>query len=179
MKVLLLNGSPRKGNTCAALDALKKGIGDGTELELKEIYADQVSVSPCIACENCGCQSHCVSDDDTNDVIGAVLEADALVFATPVYWWGMTAQMKLIIDKFYSQATNLAKRIKKVGIIVVGEAAQGDTQYDLIAKQFECICNHLGWKIAFSNSYSAGAAGDLAGNAEAMAEIEGLGKLLG
>ena len=41
----------------------------------------------------------CVAADDTNRVIDSLVDADMIVFGTPVYWWGMTAQLKLVIDK--------------------------------------------------------------------------------
>ena len=110
------------------------------------------------------------------EMIDAIAEADMLVFATPVYWWGVTAQLKLIIDKMYSKCEVLKATNKKVGIIAIGEAEQEDPQYELIAKQFECICEYLGWKIIFSKSYTAGAAGELAENKEAVAELEVLWK---
>lgn len=177
MKALLLNGSPRKGNTCAALDALKKGMANIQGLELEEVVAEQVSVSPCIACESCGSNSHCVFEDDTNDIVDAVVAADILVFATPVYWWGMTAQLKTIIDKFYSRSKDLHNLKKKVGVIVIGEAQQDDPQYEIIPKQFACICNYLGWEIAFSKTYTAAAADDLTKSDETLKEIESLGQL--
>ena len=50
MKVLLLNGSPRKGNTYAALEAVKKDLENVSDIQVKEIIASDVNVSPCIAC---------------------------------------------------------------------------------------------------------------------------------
>ena len=178
MKALLLNGSPRKGNTCAALDALKRGMENISGAEIREVAAAEVSVSGCIACEQCADAGKCVFDDDANWIVDAVVEADVVVFATPVYWWGVTAQLKLIIDKLYSQGSRLKECSKKVGIIVIGEAAQDDPQYEIIARQFECICDYLGWDIAFCSTHTAGAADELAGNAAAMAEMKGLWKTL-
>ena len=178
MKALLLNGSPRQGNTYAALEALKKGFANIEGLEVGEIEATNVDVSPCVACDTCADTGKCVFDDDTNEVIEAVLEADMIVFATPVYWWGITAQLKLIIDKLYSKSSALKEVSKKVGIIAIGEAEQDDPQYGLIAKQFDCICDHLGWDIVFCNTYTAGDVSDLAGNEAAIAEIEGLWKTI-
>ena len=178
MKALLLNGSPRQGNTYAALEALKKGLANIEGLEVGEIEATNVDVSPCVACDTCGETGKCVFDDDTNEVIAAVEEADVVVFATPVYWWGITAQLKLIIDKMYSRGAALQAAKKKVGIIAIGEADQEDIQYELIAKQFEAICGYLGWEITFCNTYTAAAVGDLAANENAMAEIEGLWKTI-
>lgn len=174
MKALLLNGSPRKGNTCTALDALKKGMRNISDLEIREVKANDVSVSPCIACEKCGTNSHCVYKDDTNDIVEAVAEADIIVFATPVYWWGVTAQLKTIIDKFYCKVESLHNLKKKIGVIVIGEADQDDPQYEIIPKQFACICDYLGWDLAFSKTYTAAAADDLAKSEESIKEIEAL-----
>ncbi len=178
MKALLLNGSPRQGNTHAALEALKKGLANIDGLEIGEIAATDVDVAPCVACDTCGESGRCIFDDDTNDVVAAVEEADIVVFATPVYWWGVSAQLKLIIDKFYSRASKLEECTKKVGVIAIGEAEQDDAQYSLISMQFHCICRYLGWDVAFCNTYTAGEAGELAKNAEAMAELEELWKTL-
>lgn len=176
MKALLLNGSPRKGNTCSALDALKKGMKNIPDLEIREVKANDVSVSPCIACEGCSADGRCVFDDDTNEVIDAVAAADLIVFASPVYWWGVTAQLKTVIDKFYCKAASLHNLKKKVGVIVIGEATQDDPQYEIIPKQFACICDYLGWEIVFSKTYTAAAADDLAKSEENMKEIQSLWK---
>lgn len=174
MKTLIFNGSPRKGNTCVAIDAVIKGMDAAGGFEIDVIEADNVSVSGCIACMNCGCVGNCVFDDDTNDIIDAVEAADAIIFATPVYWWGMTAQLKLIVDKFYCRFEKLATMPKKVGVIVIGESEQDDPQYKLIPKQFECICEYLGWDMLFAKTYTAGEAGVLAQDEDAVAELEGL-----
>lgn len=176
MKALLFNGSPRKGNTCAALDALKKGMKHMQDVEIQEVNAEDVSVSPCMACLICDRDGYCTFDDDTNDIIDAVLEADVIVFATPVYWWGMTAQLKVIIDKFYSRSKRLQDLDKKVGVLVIGEAEQDDPQYEIIPKQFACICDYLGWEIVFSKTFTAADVDDLAKSEESIKEIEGLWK---
>ena len=59
-----------------------------------------------------------VDQDDTNPTIEKIAEADMIIFATPVYWWRMSAQLKLIIDKCYCRGLQLKN--KKVGTIVVG-----------------------------------------------------------
>lgn len=176
MKVLLLNGSPRQGNTVAALEALKKGLVNIDDVQITRVDANEVSVSPCIACDACKTGEKCVFDDDTNEIVDEAISSDLIVFATPVYWWGITAQLKLIIDKFYSQAEKLHELKKKIGIIVIGEAEQDDPQYQIIPKQFKCICDYLGWDIKFSKTYTAAGSNDLAENNEVMAELSELWK---
>ena len=79
----------------------------------------------------------CIRDrDDTNPTIDKITAADVILFATPVYWWGMSAQLKLIIDKCYCRGLQLKN--KKVGTIVVGGSPVDSIQYELIDKQFDC-----------------------------------------
>ena len=174
MKALLLNGSPRQGNTAAALEALKKGFANISDIQITQVNANDVSVSPCIACESCKSGEKCVSDDDTNEIVDVAVGSDIIVFATPVYWWGITAQLKLLMDKMYSQSSRLHELDKKIGVIVIGEAEQDDPQYRIIPEQFRCICDYLGWEMRFCRTYTAAGTGDLAADAEAMTEIEGL-----
>lgn len=174
MKVLLLNGSPRQGNTVAALDALKRGLKNIKAVQITRVDANEVSVAPCIACNACQSGGKCVFDDDTNDIVDEAVASDVIVFATPVYWWGITAQLKVIIDKFYSQGEKLHELRKKIGIIVIGEADQSDKQYEIIPAQFKCICDYLGWDIKFCQTYTAAGSNDLAENPQAMAELENL-----
>ena len=178
MKMLLVNGSPRKGNTCTALTALKEGLANVPQLEITQIDAASVAIAPCKACEYCREHGLCLDEDDTNRVISAVAEADTLILATPVYWWGVSAQLKLLIDKFYSQAEALAAKSKTVGLLMVGQAATDDLQYSLISRQIQCICEYLSWKLAFARAFSADGPQELAENKAALEEIEQLWKLL-
>ena len=87
--------------------------------------------------------NRCVDKDDTNPTIDKIASADMILFATPVYWWGMSAQLKLIIDKCYCRGLQLKN--KKVGTIVVGGSPVGSIQYELIDKQFDCMAKYLSW----------------------------------
>lgn len=178
---MLLNGSPRKGNIHTALEAFKEGLGEQIGLEnvqVKTIQANDVSVSCCIACDSCGKEGDCVFDDDTNSVISDIIEADVLIFATPVYWWGMSAQLKLIVDKFYSRQTSLRKKAKKIGIIITGQLPAHNIQYRLIGQQIKCISDFLKWQVVFEKAYSAYDPGDLADNRKAISELKALAKTL-
>ena len=99
-----------------------------------------------------------------------------ILFATPVYWWGMSAQLKLIIDKCYCRGLQLKN--KKVGTIVVGGSPVGSIQYELIDKQFDCMAKYLSWDMLFKKSYYATARGELEKNKDSMNELEGIGKNL-
>ena len=99
-----------------------------------------------------------------------------ILFATPVYWWGMSAQLKLIIDKCYCRSLQLKN--KKVGTIVVGGSPVDSIQYELIDKQFDCMAKYLSWDMVFQKSYYATASDELAKNKDSIKELENIGKNL-
>lgn len=172
MKIVVINGSARKGNTLTAINAFVKGAEEKNKIEI--IEPDKLNISPCMGCGVCQCHKGCVAKDDTNPTIDEIAAADMILFATPVYWWGMTGQLKLVIDKCYCRGMQM--KGKKVGFIVVGGATTDNIQYELIGKQFECMAEYLSWDILFSKSYSANGKDELAKNVDAMEELETLGK---
>ncbi|WP_432409126.1 flavodoxin family protein [Wukongibacter sp. M2B1] len=178
MKVILLNGSPRmNGNTRSILKNIEHGINEnlgGSEVKLIDL--SKKDIKPCAACNGCiESGGRCVLNDDTAEVIKEIFEADAIVFGSPVYWWGMTAQMKAIIDKFNScQGLTASIKSKKVGIITIGEAPVDAYQYKLISDQYKCIFNYLNWEICFDESISANEPGDVDKNSSLMEKSRGL-----
>lgn len=171
MNIVVLNGSGRKGNTVAAIEAFSKGAS-AHSIEVIETY--KVNVAPCKGCGACGCYKGCVDQDDTNEVVDKLVAADLIIFATPVYWWGITAQLKMVLDKCYCRGAQL--KGKKVGLIVVGGSPVDNEQYELIRRQFACIEQYLDWKILFQQSYCANAIGSLAANEEVVKELIEIGK---
>ena len=172
MNILVLNGSPRKGNTVTAIHAFASGAKAKNEVEIVDTY--QLNVGPCLGCGACECHKGCIAKDDSNRIVDKLVAADMIVFATPVYWWGITAQMKMVLDKCYCKGLQLKN--KKVGVIVVGGSPVDNEQYRLIRSQFGCIAKYLGWDILFHKDYYASAKDDLAGNAEAVAELKAVGE---
>ena len=174
MKIVIINGSARKGNTLTAINAFIKGALEKNEIEI--IEPDKLNIAPCKGCDVCQCSKGCVDKDDTNSTIDKIAAADMILFATPVYWWGMSAQLKLIIDKCYCRGLQLKN--KKVGTIVVGGSPVGSIQYELIDKQFDCMAKYLSWDMLFKKSYYATARDELEKNKDSMNELEGIGKNL-
>ena len=174
MKVLIFNGSPRKGNTLTAIKALREGFSeraDAADIEVEVVDTEGKNIIPCKACNACGCMSRCIFADDSPEINEAVEAADVLIFATPVYWWGITAQLKLVIDKFYARASKF-KGSKKIGTVVIGEAELEDAEYEIIQKQFACIADYLEWDIAFAKSISANKPKDLAADEATLTELK-------
>lgn len=171
MKIVIINGSARKGNTLAAINAFGKGAEEKNEIEI--LAADKLQIAPCKGCGVCQCHKGCVDKDDTNPVINKIVAADIILFATPVYWWGISAQLKMVIDKCYCRGMQL--KGKKTGLIVVGGSPLDNVQYELIRRQFDCMAEYLSWEMLFQKSYYANAKDDLSKDGQAITELEKLG----
>ena len=84
VKILVLNGSPRKGNSVTAINAFAEGAKAKNEVEIVDTY--KLNVSPCMACGACECNKGCVAKDDSNMITDKAVNADMIVFVSPVYW---------------------------------------------------------------------------------------------
>lgn len=172
MKIVIVNGSARKGNTLAAIEAFVEGAKERHEVEM--IQPEKLTIDFCKGCGVCECHKGCVDKDDTNSTIDKIVAADLVVFATPVYWWGMSAQLKLIIDKCYCRGAQL--KGKKVGVFVVGGSPVEAEQYALIKAQFDCMAKFLAWDMLFYQSFYATAKDDLKKDATTVQTLVELGE---
>ena len=102
MKILGISCSPREnGNTVAMLnEVLKAAKDDGAEVELYSVAGK--NIQPCDGCWGCTKTGRCKIKDDGALLLDKMTEADGIIFGTPVYFWGMTAQAKAIIDRTIS-----------------------------------------------------------------------------
>ena len=172
MKIVIVNGSARKGNTLAAIEAFVDGAKGKHEIEI--IRPDRLNIAFCKGCDACECYKGCIVKDDTNPTIDKIAAADLIVFASPVYWWGLSAQTKLVIDKCYCRGSQL--KGKKVGVLVPGGSPVDAKQYAIIKDQFDCIADYLDWDLLFYKPFYATGAGELKNNAKAIGELVELGK---
>lgn len=77
MKIVIINGSARKGNTLTAIEAFVKGALEKNEIEV--IEPDRLHIAPCKGCETCQCYKGCVDSDDTNPTIDKIAAADMIL----------------------------------------------------------------------------------------------------
>ena len=178
MNILLISGSPRKnGNTNALLAQLAAGIQEAGRHTVETVDVTRMKIAPCLGCDGCKRgEKVCVQKDDTQALMEQMRKADFIIFGTPVYWWGMTAQLKLAIDRLYADSGVLKN--KPVGLIITGADDLDSPQYRLIREQFQCMAEYVGFTLQFTREISAGAAGEVLGRAELLQEIRDLGKSL-
>jgi multimeric flavodoxin WrbA len=99
LKVLGIMGSPRvKSNTDLLLDeALKGAESEGAEVE--KLLVDKLNISPCKEYNGCLRDGNCVIRDDMDDIYRKLLEAGIVVVASPMFFYGVTSQLKALIDR--------------------------------------------------------------------------------
>jgi multimeric flavodoxin WrbA len=99
MKVLGLFGSPRRGgNTDLLLEEALKGAGaEGAEVE--RLYLSDLNIMPCRECLQCFNNGHCIILDDMQKIYPKLLAADIIILASPIFFYGVTAWAKALIDR--------------------------------------------------------------------------------
>ena len=102
MKILILQGSPNTNGSTAIL-AREFAVGAqeaGHDVDIVNVAS--LDVAPCTGCVACGYGGPCAQYDDFDELREQILASDMLVFATPLYYYGMTAQLKAVVDRFCS-----------------------------------------------------------------------------
>ncbi len=125
MKILALSCSPRKqGNTAILLgEALKGAQDEGAEVELYSVSGK--TIEPCDGCGTCWETGECHIKDDMQELYKKLLEADGIIFGTPVYFYSMSAQAKAIIDRTMPLGRPGKSLANKVGGIVAVAGSLG------------------------------------------------------
>jgi len=136
MKVLMINGSPRKdGNTQGALNEMK-AIFEAEGIEVECLNVGKEIIRGCVACGGCGKLGKCVFDDDiVNEVAAKLEQADGLVLASPVYYASANGTLISLLDRlFYSSSFD---KTMKVGASVACARRGGITAtWDELNKYF-------------------------------------------
>lgn len=136
MKVLLINGSPRKGgNTSIALDEMLK-VFEEEGIETKLIRIGQLDIRGCIACGYCKKNNRCVFDDIVNETAPEFKECDGLVIASPVYYASANATLIAFLDRLFYSTPYIDKRMKVGASVVVARRGGLSATFDELNKYF-------------------------------------------
>jgi multimeric flavodoxin WrbA len=112
MKVIVLRGSPRRGgNSDTLADYFVKGVRETGEAEVLDFILNDMNIRLCQGCQSCATsEGHkCAIDDDMQEIHAVFADADIVVWATPMYWGYMTAQMKTALDRMEALAMDVEK----------------------------------------------------------------------
>ena len=120
MKIVILQGSPNiKGSTNLLVESFTKGAVEAGH-NVKRFDICNMGINPCIGCVACGYEGLCVIDDDNEIIKKEILDSDMIVFATPLYYYAMTSQLKAVIDRFCSYNSSLHSKKLKSALLAVG-----------------------------------------------------------
>lgn len=146
MKILILQGSPnRDGSTAMLADEFARGARQAGH-EVERVDVAHAGVRPCTGCVACGYGARpCVQRDGMDAIAEKVLGADLLALATPLYYYGMTAQLKVVIDRFC--ANNSAITARRLDAVLLADAWNADDwTFDALVAHYETLCRYLGMR---------------------------------
>ncbi len=186
MKVLAFNGSPRRGgNTEVLLSAVIEGMeAAGSEVELVRL-AD-LTISPCLNCGGCDKTGICVVKDDMIPLYEKMDSVQRIVFASPIYFYGVTAQAKAFIDRtqaawsrkyILKKKGEWSERPDKIGFFVSVAATKGEKVFDgavLTVRYFyDAVGFSYGGALLFKEIDGRG---EMARNVEKIQEAKAFGR---
>ena len=180
-RILILKGSPReKGNSSVLAEQVSAGAQEaGADVE--SIYLHSLDIRACDACEECAGAGMCVIKDDMQSLYPKIANADAIVLASPVYWFTISAQLKLCIDRLYAFQSSHWKEFagKKAAIVLTYGDSDLYTSGGINAiHTFETMFRFLGMKIDGMVYGTASDIGDVQKQPELMEHAYKLGQKL-
>ncbi len=139
MKIALLNGSPRRENTFAMVEAFRQGA-EAAGHEVEVLHVGKMKIGGCLGCEYCHGKGEgkCIQKDDFEKLLPAYTESDMIVFASPIYYFSMTAQMQAAIQRVYCIGKP-AKATKAALLLSSGAGA-----YDSAIAQYKSYMGYAG-----------------------------------
>jgi multimeric flavodoxin WrbA len=180
--VLILKGSPREnGNSNVLAGEVERGAREaGAEVE--SLMLHHMDIRPCDACDACQETGVCIVKDDMQKVYPLLEKADAILIASPVYWFTISAQAKLCIDRWYALESpqGNALRGKQIGIVLTYGDNDLYTSGGINAiHTFECMFRYIGAEIAGMVYGSAQHIGDVEKQPGLIERAYQLGQQLG
>ena len=142
MKIVILQGSPnKKGSTNILVENFSKGA-EAAGHSVIRFDLDEMNIRPCTGCVTCGYEGPCILHDDNQKIREAVLDADMIVFATPLYYYGMSAQLKIVTDRFCAYNSSITRKHLKAALLAV--AWNSDTwTFDALEAHYETLLRYL------------------------------------
>jgi multimeric flavodoxin WrbA len=178
MKVLLLNGSPRReGNTHIALAEVAKGLAE-FEIETIPVWIGNDAVRGCIACDKCKTLGKCVFTDDLYEKIREYIDqADGYVIGSPVYYAGPNGSLCALLDRVFRSCSKQME-FKPAASVAVCRRGGASTTFDRLNKYFTInnmpIVSSLYW-----NSVHGMDKGEATQDAEGLQTMRVLGRNMG
>ena len=177
MKITILAGSPnRNGSTNMLVNEFIRGAEEaGHSCEVVDVA--HANIHPCTGCVACGYEGPCVQKDDVEIIRKKLLSTDMVVFATPLYYYGMSAQLKTLVDRFCAFNSSLNRRHLKSALITVAWNAD-DWTFEALEEHYKTLVRYINFEDkGMVLGYGCGAPG-MTKRSRYMREAYELGKSL-
>ena len=182
-KILVVFSSPRKkGNSNTLANQIVKGAESAGAI-VESVYLHGMDISPCNACYACQKKDSkgCAIDDDMQAIYPKLVKSNTWVIASPVYWFNMSAQTKLFMDRCFAMLAYSDNPFagKRVAIAMsYGDTDPFNSGCINALRSFQDAFNYVGAKIVGMVYGSAEAPGEIKSNADLMQRAESLGRKL-
>lgn len=145
MRIAVIEGSPhKKGSSNMLAEQFVTGAREsGHNVEILD--AAHMNLHPCIGCDRCGMDGECVHKDDNSVIRDSLLSSDMVVFVTPIYYFGMSSQLKMVIDRFYSYTMKLSGRHLKAVLITAAWDSNDDVM-PYTAEHYKKLCRYMNFE---------------------------------
>ena len=142
MKITVLFASPNKnGSTAILTDNFKRGAEEnGHTVGVLDVC--NMNIHPCIGCVRCGYEGPCVQKDDNAIIRHELLSSDMVVFATPLYYYGMSAQLKTVVDRFCAYNSGLNSRHLRSALLTVAWNAD-DWTFEALEAHYKTLVRYI------------------------------------
>ncbi len=142
MKILIAKGSPnRHGSSALLADSFAKGAQEAGH-EVIDLYLAHEKIHPCLGCVKCGYEGPCAQKDAMEKIRPLILASDMLVLVTPLYYYGMSAQLKIFIDRFCASNFSItAKRLKSALLAVAWNS--DDWTFEALSVHYQTLVRYL------------------------------------
>lgn len=142
MKIVVLQGSPNsKGLTNILVENFIEGAREKGR-EVTRFDVSKMNIKPCLGCVACGYEGPCVQKDDNEIIKKALLSSYMLVLATPFYYYGMSTQLKIVIDRFCSYNYSLTGKHLKSALLTVAWN-QDDWTFEALVSHYKTLVRYL------------------------------------
>lgn len=142
MKIVVLQGSPNMdGSTAMMVDEFTKGAQSVGHTVVR-IDVGRANVNPCTGCVRCGYEGPCIQHDGMDAVREDILASDMVAFATPLYYYGMSAQLKIVLDRFCSANFSITSKRMKCALLAVAWNSDNWT-FDSLVSHYQTIVRYL------------------------------------
>lgn len=143
--IVIVNGSPRKnGNTEILVDAFIEGAKESGNAIIK-FNVGAMKINGCTDCQYCFSHpGECVQKDGMTEIYSALYNADMLVLASPVYCFGMSAQLKTMLDRMYVAASKAFPITTSALLVTYGDT--DTTVVEPTVSHYKAIIKYIGWE---------------------------------